>query len=130
MEHLFSSALKADPPPRDSSEAEKNLWALQFMVKQTGAYMSYWYGGLFTVCEGWQDLGLSDPEVDELLKDPNLQLLKRYRNRAFHYQADYFDPRFTDFQAQKLSVHWVRKLNAALGKWFLEWARTKNDSAK
>ena len=44
-------------------------------------FMSSWYGGLYVVIEGWQDLGLSDPEVDALLEDiDKVGRLKRYRN--------------------------------------------------
>ena len=46
-------------------------------------YLSYWYAGLFVVCEGWQELKLSDPEIDGLLASPNLELLKRFRNGVY-----------------------------------------------
>src|SRR5579863_7159242 len=57
-------------------------------------YLSYWYAGLYVVCEGWQDLTLADAEVDSLLKSAHLEVLKRFRNGVYHYQADYFDKRF------------------------------------
>ena len=43
------------------------LWPVKYMSGEVGMYMSYWYGGLFVVCEGWQELGLSDAKVDPLL---------------------------------------------------------------
>ena len=27
-------------------------------------YLSYWYAGLYVVCEGWQEAKRSDPEID------------------------------------------------------------------
>ena len=55
--------------------------------------MAAWYGMLNTVVEGWEELGFSDPEIDELLIDEQMKkLLKRYRHGAFHYQADYIRP--------------------------------------
>jgi hypothetical protein len=60
-------------------------------------YMSFWYGELYVVVEGFQALKLSDPTIDPLFASPNLALLKRYRNGVFHYQKDYFDDRFLDF---------------------------------
>jgi hypothetical protein len=50
-------------------------------------YLSYWYAGLFVVCEGWQDLKLADSEIDGLLASSNLELLKRFRNGVYHFQA-------------------------------------------
>lgn len=54
-------------------------------------YMSYWYGGLYVVIEGWQRLKLSDDIIDNLLISSNVQLLKRYRNGVFHFQKEYID---------------------------------------
>ena len=50
--------------------------------------MSLWYGGLYVVIEGWKELGLSDPHVDDLLRSSNVELLKRYRHGTFHFQRD------------------------------------------
>ncbi|MEO6052272.1 MAG: hypothetical protein ABIP78_13210 [Pyrinomonadaceae bacterium] len=33
-------------------------------------YMSYWYGALYVLIEGWQLLGLQDPVINELLESP------------------------------------------------------------
>ena len=104
------------------SEGESPLlWPVKYMSGEVGMFMSYWYGGLYVVCEGWQELGLSDPKVDALLANPTLDLLKRYRHGAFHFQRDYFDSRFMEFQAEQKSAIWVRDLSDALGRWFLEW---------
>ena len=47
-------------------------------------YLSYWLAGLYVVSEGWQELKLSDPEVDALLKSPHLEKLKRFRHGVCH----------------------------------------------
>jgi hypothetical protein len=101
------------------------LWPVKYMSGEVGMYMSYWYGGLFVVCEGWQELGLSDAKVDPLLDSPNLDLLKRYRHGAFHFQKDYFDGRFLQFEAEQNSAKWVHDLSEALGDWFLEWLQER-----
>jgi len=104
------------------SEGESPLlWPVKYMSGEVGMFMSYWYGGLYVVCEGWQELGLSDTKVDALLANPPLDLLKRYRHGAFHFQRDYFDSRFMEFQAEQKSATWVHDLSDALGRWFLEW---------
>jgi hypothetical protein len=57
-------------------------------------YMSYWYGALYVVIEGWRELKLADTGIDNLLESPNVDLLRKYRNGVFHFQADYNDKRF------------------------------------
>jgi hypothetical protein len=84
-------------------------------------YMSYWYGGLYVVIEGWNELKLSDTIIDELLNSPNVEFLKRYRNGVFHFQRDYNDKRFLEFMTQGTDeVTWVRSLNEQFGRYFLE----------
>jgi hypothetical protein len=120
MKRDFEAALlKGDHFPTEGQSPL--MWPIKYMAGEVGMYMSYWYGGLFVVCEGWQELGLSDAVVDALLDDPKLQILKRYRNGAFHFQKDYFDSRFMDFQTEQDSVGWFRDLSQALGHWFLNW---------
>jgi hypothetical protein len=83
-------------------------------------YMSYWYGGLYVVIEGWRELKLTDPVIDTLLQSPNVQLLRRYRNGTFHFQRKYLDERFTDLFAKGTDVvAWVRNLNSEFGRYFL-----------
>jgi hypothetical protein len=84
-------------------------------------YMSYWYGGLYVVIEGWKSLKLSDARIDELLNSPNVELLRRYRNGVFHFQSNYHDKRFHEFMSQGTDeVVWVRSLNEQFGRYFLE----------
>ena len=87
---------------------------------EVAMYKSLWYGVLYVVIEGWQDLDLSDPEIDELLASPNTAKLKRYRNATFHFQRHYWDERFLQFLREgEDTAAWARQLNRALGKYFL-----------
>lgn len=84
-------------------------------------YMSYWYGGLYVVIEGWKELALQDNAVNSLLNSPNVDLLKRYRHGVFHFQKEYYDPRFTEFMTEgRNCVVWVRQLREAFSNYFLE----------
>ena len=86
--------------------------------------MSYWYGGLYVVIEGWRDLGLHDDPIDALLGSPNVDLLRRYRNGVFHFQRRYFDDRFIRLMTDGENViTWVRTLNEQFGRFFLDWMR-------
>jgi hypothetical protein len=92
-------------------------------------YMSFWYGELYTVIEGWRELKLKDKTVDALLADSDMvELLRRYRNGSFHYQSTYFDDRFIDFMKMDDSAEWIRKLNKALGAYFLSSLNTEGVS--
>jgi hypothetical protein len=83
-------------------------------------YMSYWYGGLYVVIEGWRVLKLTDPTIDTLLRSPNVGLLRQYRNGTFHFQRKYFNDKFNDLFAKGTdTVAWVRNLNAEFGRYFL-----------
>jgi len=84
-------------------------------------YMSYWYGGLYVVIEGWQELKLVDPEIDALLQSPNVGLLRRYRNGVFHFQTEYNDTRFEAFMTEgAATVEWVRTLNSEFRRYLLQ----------
>lgn len=92
-------------------------------------YLSYWYAGLYVVCEGWQELRLSDPEVDAFLKSPHLDVLKRFRNGVYHYQADYFDKRLMDaFMLGKDFDDWVEALTHAFAAYFDTWLKSTTAS--
>ena len=83
-------------------------------------YMSYWYGGLYVVVEGWKRLALHDPAIDGLLASPNVKLLKDFRNSVFHYHPEYFEARFNAFmEATPQTVPWVTALNNAFSAYFL-----------
>lgn len=91
-------------------------------------YMSFWYGELYVVIEGWRELGLTDPAVDALLESANVDLLRRYRNGVFHFKKEYFDDRFLEFMRGKDAASWVQNLNAAFGAYFLH-RRTEETSS-
>jgi len=109
MRSHFDDLLQAKDVEQERREIESFL------------YMSYWYAGLYVVIEGWRELGLSEPTIDELLRSPNVELLRRYRHGVFHFQRDYFDDRFLAFMTKGANtVDWVRDLTLNLGRYFLQ----------
>ena len=83
--------------------------------------MCSWYGHLHVTIEGWRQLELHDPQIDELLTSPNVEQLRRLRNAVWHYQKDWVDNRILAFMQQPDVVIWVRGLNQHLGRFFLTW---------
>ena len=93
------------------------------------AYVSYYFSGLHVVLEGWMRLGLSDPQIDKLRLSPHVDLIRRYRNGAFHFQRDYFDARFRDFVANYTALSkWADSLYEAFGDFFTEWNKQHGDT--
>ena len=101
--------------------------SMAFFCHDPGIFMSHWYGALCVVIEGWKDLHLDDPAIDGLLQHQNVELLRRYRNGAFHFQQDYFDARFHEFMSEQGTVEWVRTLNKELGRFFLMHLNGKDE---
>jgi len=84
-------------------------------------YMSYWYGAMYVVIEGYKESNISDPDIDELLKSSYVDLLRKFRNGVFHYQSQYFDEsRYLPFimEGQK-SAQWIQELREAFSKFFI-----------
>jgi len=106
---------------KNFTDSNPFAFGIAFFADEPGMFMSHWYGALYVVIEGWQELELQDPEINKLLEHSNVGLLRRYRNGSFHYQKDYFDDRFEGFMAEKDSVEWVRTLNKAFGRYFLDY---------
>lgn len=90
-----------------------------------------WYACLYIVVEGWRALALADAKVDALLTSTYVDLLRRFRNGVDHYQATYWDDRFTDFVAGGAeSAVWVRSLHSAFGRWFQDWFDARRASTE
>ena len=124
MREYFDAGLEKEPQDFTNLAKEKDpakviVAALTFFGTGSGIFMSYWYGSLYVVIEGWRQLGLSDSKIDPLLLSPNVRLLKKYRDGVFHFQRNYYDERFLNFINSADSVQWVRKLHSELGKYFL-----------
>jgi hypothetical protein len=118
MRELFQNALRgfdfgiyADKP---------FLGVAMLHADEPGIFMSYWYGGIHVVIEGWRELGLSEPHIDALLQSPHVETLRRYRNATFHFQADFMSQKHLDFMRDsQSSVAWVRELTSAFSNYFL-----------
>ena len=88
-------------------------------------YLSYWYGALYVLIEGWRTLNLEDENIDRLLSSPYVDLLRRYRNAVFHYQRNFSDKRFMDLMVSGMdSVKWIRELHKEFGRYFVSWWKT------
>lgn len=90
----------------------------EHLLTPTVALLSFWFVSLRVLCEGWQELGLGDPAIDDLLTSDHLALLQRYRNGVCHFQRDFADARFSDLVADTASIGWIKQLDQAFENYF------------
>jgi len=77
--------------------------------------MQVWYSLLYVVVEGYQELGQKfDPLEAVLANGDYVNLLRRYRNATFHYQADALNDKLIDFLQKEDSEVWIKELNKQL----------------
>lgn len=107
------------------TEPPKKMAETQRWVKVQFVNVCYWIGSLYVVVEGWQQLKLSDKDVDTLLTSPHVYYLRRFRNGVFHFQKSYFDQRFLALFEQSDGMVWVTDLHKAFSRFFLGWFRKR-----
>ena len=113
LRELLDGALAARGMPTDED-------LLAWFADDAGLLMSHWCAALYVLVEGYRELELHDPQIDQLLASAHVDLLRRYRNGVCHFQKDYFDSRFTDFMGPPDTPEWVRNLNREFGRFFLQ----------
>jgi hypothetical protein len=87
------------------------------------ALMSAWYSSLWVVVEGWTEVPLSDPFVDQLLDaSPRYKdLLRRYRNGVYHYQPTFNERRLLDFLHEgEGTIYWTFFLHVEFCRFYWE----------
>jgi hypothetical protein len=118
--HMRDQCLQLKDGKVPDDRVEKRLWLIRPFM-----WLALWLALLYVVAEAYQELGLRDPVIDKMLASPHLNLLRRFRNGAFHFQRDYFDPRFTDVLSSEPITDWAVQLHNEFRRFFLEWYRSR-----
>jgi hypothetical protein len=118
MRTLFDTALSKFV--REEGQIDEDAKMTKFLAGDPGLFMSYWYSSLYVVVEGYRKLDVHDKVIDSLISSPNTELLRRYRNGAFHFQRRYYSDRLEGFISEQSSASWVRDLNREFGRFFLQ----------
>ena len=87
---------------------------------RTAALMSYWYASLYVVVEGYRELDLHDPEIDQLIDSATVDKLRRFRNAVYHYQELWLSPKRLDFLQEESGPEWLGRLHSRLGSFLLD----------
>jgi len=112
-EDLKPHALKARAQ-EDKDEFLNALW-----IMEADRRLSVFYGLVYVVVEGFEELGLHDPEIDALLTDPLRDKLRRYRNAIFHFQVGLpAHEKHLEFHLDEAAPEWINRLWNALNRWF------------
>jgi hypothetical protein len=95
---------------------------LSFFYSEPGIYLLYSYSGIYLVIEGYRDLDLHDPEIDELLTSPYVDRLRLFRNATFHYQKDLLSIKHLQFfgTGDDKTEEWIGTLYRAFERFFGE----------
>lgn len=95
---------------------------LFFLFSPATLYLMYSYSGIYLVIEGWQELKLTDPKIDELLDSPFVDRLRRFRNATFHFQKQPLSPKHFQFfgTEEEATEKWLNKLYAEFERFFRE----------
>ncbi|MDR3590122.1 MAG: hypothetical protein P4N41_10750 [Negativicutes bacterium] len=127
IEALLRFKTKDDEPENNFAEIKNEIGTMEILWSTDIAlYLSYWYSGLYVVIEGWRELGICDPVIDDLLQSPYVTNLKRYRHGTFHFQKDDYDIRFQElFDGGVASALWINQLSIEFNRYFKNWYRTK-----
>lgn len=108
MRFQFSERLRA-------SKTEQERWHAHFVEP----YLPYWCAGMYTLVDGWKQLGLADADIDQLLDTEHLALLERFRHGVYHFHPEYYDEKFRGFWAQGREINeWLDRLWIAFDSFF------------
>jgi hypothetical protein len=91
----------------------------------TGGFFAHWLAGLEVVLEGWEALGLADPEINGLLQSEERQTLRLFRHGVYHFHVDILKRPFAPVMGgSDETLRWADKLSRALRR-FIEERRAK-----
>ena len=123
----------AEESVRRSGEPDLAKLAAEIPLNATGykagAFLGHWIAALCPVIEGWEELKLSDSEIDALLAEGDTKgyraRLFRFRHGIFHFQRKIDDPRFSDFMDPTgESRLWMIQLEHEFERFFSHHAST------
>src|SRR3989442_11676617 len=91
---------------------------------ESDMYMCLWFSVLYVVIEGWPALRMRYDQLTPLLRSPNKELLKDFRDANFH-PTDRRDDRLDALvQKGKESYEWVVEVTNAFREFFKPVAQT------
>ncbi len=106
----------AETNPTHLSEAHGTLGSAYYWVSDCGILSSQWIAALYPVIEGYQALGLSDPEIDSLLQSKFLDDVRLYRNAVFHFQPQPTHAKHLPVLESYEAKEWIDAVHKGMGR--------------
>jgi hypothetical protein len=97
-----------------------DLSPIMLLYSPPGICLMYMYSALYVVIEGWKNLELNDPKIDDLIQSPFVDRLRRFRNASFHYQKDIVSLKHLELfgtEEERTEV-WLRELYSEFSRFF------------
>ena len=119
MRRLFCDEVNEDDVKMMASDMSG---LMLFFYSSPGIYLLYSYSGIYLVIEGWKDLKLRDPKIDELIASPFVDRLRLFRNATFHYQKELMSRKHLQFfgTEEEETEKWLNNLYAEFERFFGE----------
>ena len=113
----FESVLIRDKPELESRLRTKQI-IFEPKLLESEMYMCLWFGCLYSVVEGWQNLQIEEPRIKKLLESGYKKKLFDFRNAVFH-PVVYDDIRLRSLSAEgQKSVDWAKELTREFKDFF------------
>ena len=55
--------------------------------EEFNAFTLYWFASLFVVVDGWKNLNIKEPHINEMIEEHG-DSLRLFRNAVFHYSVE------------------------------------------
>ena len=117
----FELEIKKHPPDKVKQKME------HLMLGPYGAYMSIWYGMLFSILETLKGENVTIPNVESEIKDI-YKPLRLYRNAVFHPQPKYWSHKLFEIMKDTESSSKIWKTHNAISKYFLKEIDTRRNN--
>ena len=124
MKLLFRKELKNKKEEilyEPKSEIEAKLKFELQLTSELGIFKSFWYSSLYTVIEGYKDLKLSIPEIDQLINEEYISTLRLFRNNVYHYQKNTLNPKQLGVDQSDGFVEWIYQIHHKLGDHIMKY---------
>jgi vacuolar-type H+-ATPase subunit C/Vma6 len=118
--HMRSLYSTMDIPKWLEELRQDEYGLVMLFYSEPAIYLQYSYAGIYLVIEGYRDLGLHDPDLDELLASPFVDRLRLFRNATFHYQKDLISMKHLQFfgTEEEKTEQWIGMVYKAFERFF------------
>ena len=98
----------------------EHLQTLSIVTSDSWIFRAYWYSSLYIVIEAYNELGISDTEIDMMMVEPFIDDLRLFRNGSFHFQKKFYNKKLLGVDNTSEFTNWSYDLHTKFGKFILK----------